>query len=195
MYLPLFALTRRHGALAALALGVIAAACGPIYSEWQESEFRTLTPMQHYGLALRLLYPRTQKLYSTGNDVISRPWIAEPSTSDLKAAIHHLEAIPTGVSFGQGATELLPLLRLKRDRPQDFLSMEQARYLSCMASIRAKRAELLEQVARERPCRHLLTSDGRCITAFCGTGLDEECAPLAGSERLAQLRALLQERP
>jgi len=78
-------------------------ACGPIYSDWEDSAFRTLTPMQHYFLALRLVHPRTEKVFwSSGNEIVSGPWIAEPSRNDLKAAIHHLEAIPEDDPFGRG---------------------------------------------------------------------------------------------
>ena len=110
MYLPRFALTRRHAALVALAFGVMAVACGPIYSEWREMEFRSLTPMQHYFLALRLVHPETVKQF--GSDVIG-PWIAEPSRNDLNAAIHHLEAIPADDRFGDMATRQLPLPLLR----------------------------------------------------------------------------------
>jgi hypothetical protein len=171
MYLPRFALTRRRAVLSALALGVLAAAW-PIYSRWQERESRnSVNPMQHYSLALRLLHPRSG---------------LAPSTSDMKAAIHHLEVIPAGDSFGQWATQLLPLLRLKRDRPQDFPAAEEAKYRSCMAKAKAQEAEVQGQVARESPRRHLLTRDGRCVTVSCATGLSEACAPLATVECLSQ---------
>jgi len=169
----------------------MAVACGPIYSDWRESEFRSLTPLQHYGLALRLLHPRTEKVFWSGNDFVSGPWIVEPSRNDLKAAIHHLEAIPADDPFGQWATRQLPLLRLKRDRPRDFLVVEEARYRSCIARRKAHEEEEREKAAQEQPCRHLLTSDGRCVASFCETGFAQECAPLAGSERIAQLKALV----
>jgi len=194
MHLSRFAFTRRHAALVAVALGVMAVACGPIYSEWRESEFRSLTPMQHYFLALRLVHPRTVKQFGSGKDaVVIGPWIAEPSRNDLKAAIHHLEAIPADNPVAEWASRQLPLplLRLKRDRPRDFLVVEEAMYRSCIARRKALEEEEQEKIAQEHPCRHLLTSDGSCVTSFCGTGVAQECAPLAGNDRIAQLKALV----
>ena len=209
MYLPRFALTCRHAALAALAFGVMAAAWPRLdskweaykFARWQERQiawfqgdgFATLTPWEHYDWAMRLLHPRTKKVFRPGKDTYSMPWVAEPTADDLKNAIRHLEAIPPDFDVFVRGAEVLPLLRLRRDQPHDYLALEEARYRSCIARFKAKRTEVLEQVARERPCRHLLTSDGRCIAIFCntGTGLPDACAPLAGSERLAQLRALV----
>jgi hypothetical protein len=189
MHLPRFALTRRHAALAvlaALAFGVMAAArplldskCEAYkFARWQERQiawfqgdgFATLTPRAHYDWALRLLHPRTEKIFRLGKDTISGPWIDTPSTDALKNAIRHLEAIPAESDVYLRAEALLPLVRLKRDRPQDFPAVEEARYRGCMAKAHAS------------------------ATSICGTGLDEECAPLAGSERLAELRALVQDR-
>jgi hypothetical protein len=140
------------------------------------------------------VHPVTKKVFGSGKDaVVIGPWIAEPSRNDLEAAIHHLEAIPADDPFGQVATLQLPLplLRLKRDRPRDFLVVEEAMYRSCIARRKALEEEEQEKVAQEHPCRHLLTSDGRCVTSFCGTGLSDACAPLAGSDRIAQLKALV----
>jgi len=220
MYLPRFALTCRHAALAALAFGVMAAAWPRLdskweaykFARWQERQiawfqgdgFATLTPWEHYDWAMRLLHPRTKKVFRPGKDTYSMPWVAEPTTDDLKNAIRHLEAIPAESDVHVRAAEvlppavyeraakLLPLLRLQRDRPQDFLALEEARYRSCIAKATT---EVYEQVARERPCRHQLTPDGKCVTSICTTGLSEACAPLAGSERLAQLEALAPSRP
>lgn len=156
MYLPRFSFTRRRAVFVALALGVMAAA-------W-----------------LRLLLPRTRKLFGSGKDAVYAPWIGEPSTDDLKNAIRHLEAIPQDSDvFMRGAevlpppvyvraTKLLPLLRLKRDRPQDYLALEEATYRSCIAKAYASPAP-----------------------SICTVGLPESCAPLASSERLAQLRTLV----
>lgn len=138
------------------------------------------------------LASRTRKVFPSGKDTISIPWVAEPTTGDLKNAIRHLEAIPQDSDVFMRAAKSLPHLRLKRDRPQDFLALEESRYRSCIAKATT---EVYEQVARERPCRHLLTSHGRCVTSVCTTGLSEACAPLAGSERLAELRALVRDRP
>jgi hypothetical protein len=177
MYLPRFALIRRHAALAALALVVMAAAWLFLDSKWfQGSGFATLTPWEHYDWAMRLLHPRTKKLFGSGDSI---PWVAEPTTDDLKNAIRHLEAIPPDSdAFTRGAevlpppvyvraTKLLPLLRLRRDQARDYLALEEARYRSCIAEAH---------------------SGG---TSICTTGLAQRCAPLAGSDRIAQLKALV----
>ena len=64
-------------------------------------------------------------------------------------------------------------------------------YRSCIARRKAFEEEEQEKVAQEHPCRHLLTADGGCVTVFCGTGVAQECAPLAGSDRIAELKALV----
>jgi hypothetical protein len=208
MYLPRFALISRRAALAALALVVMAAAW--LFARQQERQiawfqgdgFGTLTPWEHYDWAMRLLLPRTKKVFRSGNDTYSMPWVAEPSTDELNNAIRHLEAIPPDSDlFMRGeevlpppvyvrATKLLPLLRLKRDRPQDYLALEEATYRSCIARRKALEEEEQEKAAKEHPCRHSLTSDRGCVASFCEFGLAQGCAPLAGSERLAQLKAL-----
>jgi hypothetical protein len=220
MHLPRFALTRRHAALAvlgALAFGVMAAAWQRLdskweaykFARWQERQiawfqgdgFDTLTPAAHYYWAMRLVHPRTNKVFQIGkNTSVVGGWIAEPSTDALKTAIRHLEAISPGSDGYLKAAEVLPFLRLKRDRPQDFPAVEQARFLSCIASFKAERTKIQEQVARERPCRHLLTRDGKCIPFDFShdtpdTAIEVVCAPVAGSERLAQLKALVQDAP
>jgi hypothetical protein len=182
MYLPRFAMTRRHAALAALALVVMAAAW--LFARQQESQidwfqgggFATLTPWEHYDWAMRLLLPQTKKVFGSGDSI---PWVAEPTTDDLENAIRHLEAIPPDSDvFTRGAevlpppvyvraTKLLPLLRLRRDQPRDYLALEEARYRSCIEKAYASG------------------------TSICTTGLPESCAPLAGSERIAQLKALV----
>ena len=163
--------------MVALALGMMAAAW-PLYSQWREHEFRTsLTPQGHYVRAGRLLYP------SSG---------LEPSTNDVRAAIHHLRVIPAEAPMHREAVELIPLIELRMDRPQDF-AIEQARFLSCMARDKAREAEIQEQTARERPCRHFLTPDGKCVFIGCGTGVTQRCAPLAHYWRLAQLEALARD--
>ena len=146
---------------------------------FQGDGFDTLTPWEHYDWAMRLLLPRTKKLFGSGKDAVYAPWVAEPTTDDLENAIRHLEAIPQDSDvFMRGAevlpppvyvraTGLLPLLRLKRDRPQDYLALEEATYRSCIAKAYAS------------------------APSICTVGLPESCAPLAGSERIAQLRALV----
>lgn len=200
-------MTCRHaalGALGALVFGAMVAAWPLLdskweaykYARWQERQiawfqgdgFATLAPWVHYYWARRLLQHRT--------DI---PWIPEPSKEAVTTAIRHLEAIPPESDVYAQAAELLPLLRLKRDRPQDFPAVEEASYRSCIARSKAQEEEVREQVARERPCRHLLTSDGKCIYAdlshdTADTDPRVTCAPLAGSERLAQLRALVLDR-
>jgi hypothetical protein len=195
MYLPRFAMTGRRAALAALALVVMAAAWPLLHSKWEEykfarqqerqiawfqgSGFATLTPWEHYDWAMRLLHPRTKKLFGSGKDTYSIPWVAEPTTDDLKNAIRHLEAIPPDSdAFTRGAevlpppvyvraTKLVPLLRLRRDQPRDYLALEEATYRSCTTQAHASG------------------------TSICTTGLPEACAPLAGSDRIAQLKALV----
>jgi hypothetical protein len=180
MHLPRFALTRRHAALAALAalafgLGVISGEWPLLYPQWRE--YRAHAPLQHYIRATELLHPRSG---------------LAPSNSDLKAAIHHLRAITADSPMHREAAELLPLLELRMDRPQDFPAIEQARFLSCMAEAKAEDEELREQAAREHPCRQFLTRDGKCLpNSRCTTGLTQRCAPLAYAERLAQLRTLV----
>ena len=197
MYIPRFALTRRHAALAALALGVMAAAWLLLDSKWEAYKFArrfgTLTPWEHYDRAMHLLLPRTKKVFGFGDSIpkvfglgdvgdsipwVAEGWVAEPTIDDLKNAIRHLEAIPPDSDvFMRGAdlfpppvyvraTKLLPLLRLRRDQPREYLALEEASYRSCIAK------------AMTEP-------------AICKTGLREGCAPLAGSERLAQLNALV----
>jgi len=116
---------------------------------------------------------------SVRQGLFSGPWIAEPSTEALKTAIRHLEAIPPESDVYAQAAELLPLLRLKRDRPQDFPAVEQAKFLSCVAKDKAREAELQEQGIVD------LRHDTR------DTALEVECAPLAGSDRIAHLKALV----
>ena len=107
MHLPRFAMTRRHAALAALAalsLVIMPEAWLFLDSKWVEyrfarqqerqiawfqgSGFATLTPWEHYDWAMRLLHPpRTKKLFGSGKDTYSIPWVAEPTTDDLKNAI------------------------------------------------------------------------------------------------------------
>ena len=187
MYRP-----RRLAALAVLILGMLGAAL-PLYSRWQDSQeedrfpswekdrFPSLTPDLHYWYALRHLNSRRRD-GSVAN------------TSDLNAAILHLEAIPADAREYREAADLLALARDRRDRPEDFPAIEEARFLSCMAEKKAREAERREEVARESPCRHVLTRDGRCITVICMTGRSEQCAPLANYQRLGQLNALLRDR-
>jgi hypothetical protein len=180
MYLPRFALTRRRAVLAALAVGLMAAAW-PLYSQWREREFRaSLTSQGHYVRAMRLLYPRTGH---------------EPFTNDMETAMHHLRVIPVDSPMHREATDLLLLLELRMDRPQDFAAIEQARFISCMAEGKAWAVEILEQTARERPCRHFLTRDGKCVFIGCSTMWSHWCAPLANPWRLFQLEALVRDRP
>jgi len=168
----------------------------PLYSRWQDSRsaeeedripswekdrFPSLTPGLHYWYALGHLNPRRR------GGVVA-------NTSDLNAAILHLEAIPADSREYAEAADLLALARERRDQPQDFPAVEEAWFLRCIAADEAKRAEIQEQVAREQPCRHTLTSDGRCVTWICTTGRSERCAPLANRQRIAQLNALLRGR-
>jgi hypothetical protein len=201
MHIPRFAMTRNRAVLlAALVVGLIAAAW-PLHSWWrQEREFRTAIDravraiqfqypqlpehefrisLEHYARAMQLLHPRSGR---------------EPSMNDMKTAIHHLRGISAESPFHKIAADMLANLELRVNRAQDFPAIEQEQFLSCMATASAKEAELQAQVAQEHPCRHLLTSDGRCVTSFCGTGLAESCAPLATRERLAQLNALARSR-
>ena len=165
----------RRAVLAVLVL--LVAAAWQLYSRWREHEFRTsFTSQQHYVRAFWLLHPRTGR---------------EPSKNDMETAIHHLKAISANSPMHREAADLLSLLELRMDRPQDFPAIEQARFLSCMARDEAWQAEIQEQTARERPCRHLLTRDGKCIFIGCTTGLTQSCAPLATPQRLNQLEVLV----
>ena len=161
-------MTRRRAvlvALAVLALGAMATAW-PLYSWWEDSrEFRALTPSQHYARAFEVFVARSGRERITARDV--------------KVAIHHLEAIPAGTEFrghAWTAEEMVPLLRLLRDRPQDFPVAADAMFWSCMARLEAAQ----EEEDQKPPCRGFVDpKTGKCvIRGRCGFGFVEECAPL-----------------
>jgi hypothetical protein len=125
-------------------------------------EFRSsLTPGQHYIHALWLCNLQSG---------------FPPSASDVMAAIHHLEVIPTDAPVHAKASDTLALLRVLRDRPRDFAAAEKASFRSCVARIRAADEA-------KRPCPGVMTQDGKCIIHRCGNGLAERCSPLARGER------------
>src|SRR5256885_1740960 len=180
MYLlPQFAMTRRRAvvvALAVLTLGAMAAAWPLLdsmweaykFARWQEREiawfqgdgFGTLTPKVHYDWAIRLLRPQKKKVLGSGKYAVSVPWTAEPSTEAVKNAIRHLEAIPAESDVYARAARLLPLLRIKRDRPPDFPAAEEASFRSCMAKVEADQ----EAEAQIRPCRGIVDpKTGKCV--------------------------------
>jgi hypothetical protein len=171
MSLPRFAMTLRSSVLAALTIGVIAAVW-LLDSRHREVEFRnTLTPGQHYAHALWLCHHRSG---------------LAPSASDLKAAIHHLEVIPAQSPVHPQAADLLPRLRVWRDRPQDFPAEEVSRFRSCVAKVEAD-----EQVEAQKSGNcSFRTRNGKCVVDICGNYLVQECAALVTRDRAFQLLSL-----
>ena len=151
----------------------------PVFSRWREHQFRnSLTPWQHYDQAMRLCRAHTQSNYG------------QCSKDDLNALIHHLEVIPEDSPPFAQATDLLSLLRIQRDRPQDFEIAERSRFQKCMARVKAQG----EVEARMRPCPGVVDPlSGQCIIIRCGNTLRDACAPFATNERYAQLEASLSD--
>jgi hypothetical protein len=172
-------LSRRTAILVMLVLGVSAATC-ILYRQRREREFRlSLTSAQHYIYAVWLCTPRSG---------------LPPSASDVKAAIHHLEVIPAESPAHPMATDLLPLVRVLRDRPQDFAAEEHASFQRCVARIRAQEIEMQAE-SLKRPCPGIMREDGKCIIVGCDYGLIRQCAPLARAQHFSQVLAGLLDPP
>jgi hypothetical protein len=163
-----------------LVLGVSAATC-ILYRQRREREFRlSLTPGQHYVYAVWLCTPRSG---------------LPPSPSDVKAAIHHLEVIPAASPAHPMATDLLPLVRTLRDRPQDFAAAERASFQRCVARIRAAEEMEMHAEALKRPCPGIMREDGKCIIVGCDYVRIRQCAPLARAQHFSQVLAGLLDPP
>lgn len=141
MRFPRFTMNKSHLVLAALTFGALAMTSF-LYSrsqeeQFQEPQFRSMTPQAHYVRALSLLH--------IGGS------FPEPSQSDLDDAILHLRADIADSHDDPKTQHLLDLLLVKRDRPKEFAAEEEASFLECMASYNASIKKLQEEVVRSVP--------------------------------------------
>ena len=175
-------------ALIAFGLIFIAVAWPPV-ARWREGRFvNSLTPREHYIRAI---------LLCRGNQRSPR----RCSKGDLKTVIHHLEAIPKDSRNYEDVADMLPLLRIQRDRPQDFDAAERAKFQECKTEVNAEIEKFKawlkvrqELEAPMRPCPGFIERDGRCVVMRCATWLyRRNCAPFASAQRYAELETPLSD--
>jgi hypothetical protein len=150
----------------ALALGALLLPAGT--RQWREYQFRSLSSIQHYDEAQILLHPQTKILRREAAKFGVPPfYTVAPSASGLREAIRHMEAITPDFPKGyRWAAEVLPYLRVERDRPQDLPAMLQAIQQACSAKIEA--ALEAEDAKRGRCSGILDAKSGKCLHSFCG---------------------------
>lgn len=113
--------------------------------QWREYQFRSLTSIQHYDKAQMLLYPRTERPPEVQFVLPRALRFSLPSEKALEEAIRHTEAITTEFPKGyEWAAEVLPYLRVARDRPQDLGYMLDSRQRACTTALSAKIQAQLE---------------------------------------------------
>jgi len=147
--------------------------------QWREYEFRSLTSIQHYDEAQILLHPQTKipknAHISTDKFGVPQFYSVAPSASGVKEAIRHMEAITPEFPKGyQWAVEVLPYLRVERDRPQDLHTMLEAKYQACSAKIQTA---LEAEDAKRGTCGSGIIDHktGKCLHVVCGNAIFERC--------------------
>ena len=164
--------------VAALATG------GFLYYRWPQivegREFRATIPADHYEIALRLLNPRTYRLYHPVPKELAAKWERQndlPMRDDVRDVIRHLDAIPSSAPQYKPANELLPYLRALLDRPREYDAMVGARLEICAAAMRAPFE--VENKAAGRCVNGMPDpKTGECRVMFCGNAVWEGCKPL-----------------
>jgi hypothetical protein len=143
------------------------------YQHWQEERaFGACRPDEHYFHAVRLasIYPYSHR------------------SSDIDLAFRHLEAIPKNARTYHGASKVLPLLIVERDRPKEFEAAKRAYYRECMAEFEAR----VREREKIRPCPGITTNKGDCVIIECGNYIDAACSPLPlGTDPLLPLGLML----
>ena len=108
-----------------------------------------------------------------------------PCTGDINAVINELESAPKDALVDPRAARMLSLLKVQRDRPQEFEAAQEAQFRQCMEPIMA---HIKEEEAKV-PCPGLV-SNGKCTILMCGNVFDD-CATFATSEQFNRWRASL----
>jgi len=149
--------SRRLSVLAALALVFLATGCDEITAHFRIAaakkdrvkNFDSFTPEQHYAAAIYVCQhdPRDSAVgLSPDSDCVLGP-------GDFSRVIRHLEAIPKDSPVHEDAARALRLVKIPRDRPQDFKVAVKADYDKCFAEVAAQSGP-----------------------GTCGNAIDEECS-------------------
>jgi hypothetical protein len=101
-----------------------------------------------------------------------------PCKGDINRIIRELEKIPDIELSNPYAAKELALLKVERDRPQDFEAAQEAKFRECVAPLIAHRKAAENRV----PCPGTVR-DGQCQVFECGNAYNE-CAPFATWEQM-----------
>ncbi len=112
-------------------------------------DFESFTPQQHYAAAIYVCQdpPRRDDEFDPNlHDCLLR------SAGDFSRVIRHLEAIPKDSLLYADATRALRLVKVQRDRPQDFEADRVADSKQCLAETEAR----LRRLAPNGFCGNML---------------------------------------